>query len=51
MLLKFPGKMEKLSAAGQTRTVDHLVNSQALYLLSYGGAVGKLCSEINEVKL
>ena len=27
----------RLSAAGQTRTADHLVNSQVLYLLSYGG--------------
>ncbi len=27
----------ELSAAGQTRTADHLVNSQVLYLLSYGG--------------
>lgn len=27
----------KESAAGQTRTDDNLVNSQVLYLLSYGG--------------
>ncbi len=29
----------KASAAGQTRTDDNLVNSQVLYLLSYGGRV------------
>lgn len=27
------------SAAGRTRTYDHLVNSQMLYLLSYGGTM------------